>query len=172
MYHILTMRQVPLTRKSSQNGPNLLTPNVTPAITMRPVTSRNEEGGPGNKGRPGYELAVAKWPGFHSMGGKARARSSKRERRQAASNSLTFQLTMTTASSGCASLTMFVKVPSENRCASNHRSRPRPRSRPARPVAARPPAPPSVLADSPRRIRHRPGSCGRIPRCPAERRSP
>ena len=29
-------------------------------------------------GRPGYERAIAKWPAFHSMGGKARARSARR----------------------------------------------------------------------------------------------
>jgi hypothetical protein len=31
------------------------------------------------KGRPGYERTVAKWPAFHSMGGKARARSARRD---------------------------------------------------------------------------------------------
>ncbi len=30
-------------------------------------------------GRPGYERAVAKWPGFHRMGGLARARSASRD---------------------------------------------------------------------------------------------
>jgi hypothetical protein len=30
-------------------------------------------------GRPGYELAIAKWPGFHRMGGLARARSAQRD---------------------------------------------------------------------------------------------
>ena len=30
-------------------------------------------------GRPGYELVIAKWPGFHRMGGLARARSAKRD---------------------------------------------------------------------------------------------
>jgi hypothetical protein len=31
------------------------------------------------KGRPGYDLAVKKWPGFHSMGGKARAKTAQRD---------------------------------------------------------------------------------------------
>ncbi|MCP4544227.1 MAG: hypothetical protein GY832_44510 [Chloroflexi bacterium] len=29
-------------------------------------------------GRPGYEMCVARWPGFHRMGGKARARTAMR----------------------------------------------------------------------------------------------
>ncbi len=33
------------------------------------------------KGRPGYERAVAKWPMFHVMGGKARAHAAKRDAR-------------------------------------------------------------------------------------------
>ena len=33
------------------------------------------------KGRDGYERAIAKWPGFHRMGGKARARSARRDDR-------------------------------------------------------------------------------------------
>ena len=32
-------------------------------------------------GREGYERAVARWPAFHSMGGKARARSARRDER-------------------------------------------------------------------------------------------
>ena len=30
------------------------------------------------RGRPGYELAIKAWPGWHRMGGLARARSAKR----------------------------------------------------------------------------------------------
>ena len=30
-------------------------------------------------GRPGYERAIAKWPGFHRMGGLARARTAERD---------------------------------------------------------------------------------------------
>jgi hypothetical protein len=30
-------------------------------------------------GRPGYEKCIAKWPGFHRMGGLARARSASRD---------------------------------------------------------------------------------------------
>jgi hypothetical protein len=33
------------------------------------------------RGRPGYELCIAKWPGFHRMGGLARARSAQRDKR-------------------------------------------------------------------------------------------
>lgn len=31
------------------------------------------------RGRKGYELAIAKWPGFHRMGGLARARAAARD---------------------------------------------------------------------------------------------
>ncbi len=33
------------------------------------------------KGRPGYERALAKYPGFHSMGGQARAHTAHRDER-------------------------------------------------------------------------------------------
>ena len=32
-------------------------------------------------GRPGYERVIAKWPGFHRMGGLARARTARRDER-------------------------------------------------------------------------------------------
>ena len=33
------------------------------------------------RGREGYKLALRKWPAFHQMGGKARARSARRDER-------------------------------------------------------------------------------------------